>query len=140
MTEEEYRVKRLLCQLDIRVEAFVEKVKEIWTEAQVAEVHGGESPHGVLALIQAAEPEIFDHIEQLDGVLVLLCWENSYLLRTKGDWLSRATNLSKHGVQLADVRYELLQCRDCGAVYRAKRGHFYKLKRRYWECPNGCNR
>jgi hypothetical protein len=52
----------------------------------------------------------------------------------------RVANLAKHGVQLADMRYELLQCRKCGAVYRAQRGNLYQLKRRYWLCPNGCNR
>jgi hypothetical protein len=42
------------------------------TSGQEAEAHGKEPLHDVLALIKEAEPYIYDHIEQLDGVLVLL--------------------------------------------------------------------
>lgn len=141
MTEEEHRVKRLLGQLNLRVETFVDMAKEIWTEAQQAEAYGKIPSCQVLALIQEAEPAIFDHIEQLDSVLALLSGgKNSYVLRTKGDWRRRWSALLKRGVRLADVRYELLQCLVCGAVYPAGRDHFSQLTPRYWECPNGCNR
>ena len=137
MHEMEAGLPRRFSRLDYEMAAFVERVNSAWTAA----LESRDFPEDLQRFLRDTKRALYDYMEQLDQVLCIVeCEKNSYIGRTKGDWRSRLPQLTRHGVRLADVRYELLQCSVCGTLYRAHRDELLRLTHRYWECPQRCGK